>query len=126
MGYNTDGRGLLESLRDDAGFLPEGKRAVVLGSGGAAGAIVAALVLGRVSHMTVVSRDPAHADELIARMAPYARDTELVGGRHAGRSASAVRGGRPHRQRDAAGHAAGRRPAGYRPNGSTPGRSSPT
>ena len=78
MGYNTDGRGLLESLRDDAGFVPEGKRAVVLGSGGAAGAIVAALVLGRVAHMTIVSRDPAHADELVARMAPYAHDTELV------------------------------------------------
>jgi shikimate dehydrogenase len=77
MGYNTDGRGLLESLRDDAGFEPEGKRAVVLGSGGAAGAIVAALVLARVSHMTIVSRDPAHADDLIARMSPYARDTEL-------------------------------------------------
>jgi shikimate dehydrogenase len=78
MGYNTDGRGLLESLRDDAGFVPEGKRAVVLGSGGAAGAIVAALVLARVAHMTIVSRDPAHADGLIARMTPHARDTELV------------------------------------------------
>ena len=78
MGYNTDGRGLLESLRDEAGFAPEGKRAVVLGSGGAAGAIVAALVLARVAHMTIVSRDPAHADELIARMEPYAHDTELT------------------------------------------------
>lgn len=78
MGYNTDGRGLLESLRDDAGFVPEGRRAVVLGSGGAAGAIVAALVLGRVAHMTIVARDPARADELLARTAPYARDTELV------------------------------------------------
>ena len=28
--------------------------------------------------MTIVSRDPAHADGLIARMTPYARDTELV------------------------------------------------
>ena len=90
MGYNTDGRGLMESLRDDAGFLPEGKRAVVLGSGGAAGAIVAALVLGRVSHMTVVSRDPAHADELVARMAPYARDTELVVVKTGDESASLV------------------------------------
>ena len=78
MGYNTDGRGLLESLRDDAGFDPEGKRAAVLGSGGAASAIVAALVLARVAHITIVSRDPARADELIARMAPYAHDTELV------------------------------------------------
>jgi len=78
MGYNTDGRGLLESLRDEVGFTPESKRAVVLGSGGAAGAIVAALVLAGVSHMTIVSRDPAHADELIARMTPHARSTELA------------------------------------------------
>ncbi len=78
MGYNTDGRGLLESLRDDAAFEPEGKRAVVLGSGGAASAIVAAFGLARVAHMTIVSRDPAHADELIARVAPHARDTELL------------------------------------------------
>jgi len=78
MGYNTDGRGLLESLRDDAGFTPEGKRAVVLGSGGAAGAIVAALVLAGVAHMTIVSRDPAHADGIISRLTPHARNTELV------------------------------------------------
>lgn len=78
MGYNTDGRGLMESLRDEVGFVPEGKRAVVLGSGGAAGAIVAALVLAGVSHMTIVSRDPVHADELITRMTPHARSTELV------------------------------------------------
>jgi shikimate dehydrogenase len=77
LGYNTDGRGLLESLRDDVGFEPEGKRAVVLGSGGAAGAIVAALVLAGVAHMTIVSRDPAHADGIIARMTPHARDTGL-------------------------------------------------
>jgi shikimate dehydrogenase len=78
LGYNTDGRGLLESLRDEAGFEPQGKRAVVLGSGGAAGAIAAALVLAGVSHLTIVSRDPAHADGLIARLTPHARDTELT------------------------------------------------
>ncbi len=93
MGYNTDGRGLLESLRDDAGFDPAGKRAVVLGSGGAAGAIVAALVLARASHVTIVSRDPAHADGLIARMTPYARDTELVVVRTGDDSAALVQAG---------------------------------
>lgn len=91
MGYNTDGRGMLESLRDEASFTPEGKRAVVLGSGGAAGAIVAALVLGHLAHMTIVSRDPAHADDLLARMAPYARDTELAVVHGGGESESFVR-----------------------------------
>ncbi len=90
LGYNTDGRGLLESLRDDAGFDPAGKRALVLGSGGAAGAIAAALVLAGVAHLTIVSRDPAHADGLIARLTPHARDTELAVVRSGDESAALV------------------------------------
>jgi shikimate dehydrogenase len=78
MGYNTDGRGLLESLREEAGFEPAGKRIVMIGSGGAAAAVLAALVLERAAHVTVISRDPAHAEDLVARMRVHARDTELV------------------------------------------------
>ncbi len=78
MGYNTDGRGLLESLRDEAGFTPEGKRIAIVGSGGAAAAVLAALVLERAAHITVISRDPAHAEDLVARIEVHARETELV------------------------------------------------
>ena len=78
MGYNTDGRGLLESLRDEAGFTPQGKRIVIVGSGGAAAAVLAALVLERASHVAVISRDPAHAEDLVSRIEVHARDTELV------------------------------------------------
>lgn len=78
MGYNTDGRGLLESLRDEAGFTPEGHRITMIGSGGAAASVLAALVLERAAHVTVISRDPAHAEDLVARMRVHARDTELV------------------------------------------------
>jgi len=78
MGYNTDGRGLLESLRDEAGFTPEGKRIALIGSGGAAAVVLAALVLERASHVTVISRDPSHAEDLVSRIRVHSRDTELV------------------------------------------------
>jgi shikimate dehydrogenase len=78
MGYNTDGRGLLESLREEAGFTPEGRRIVIVGSGGASASVLAALVLERAAHVTVISRDPAHAEDLVSRMRVHARDTEMV------------------------------------------------
>ncbi|MDD5593128.1 MAG: shikimate dehydrogenase [Candidatus Margulisbacteria bacterium] len=39
VGYNTDGPGFIESLKEDAGFDPKGKKAVVLGAGGASRAV---------------------------------------------------------------------------------------
>src|SRR5271165_1537208 len=45
IGENTDGKGFLYGLRTDAGVDPKGQRAVVLGAGGAARAIVTELVL---------------------------------------------------------------------------------
>lgn len=78
MGYNTDGRGLLESLRDEANFTPAGRTVTIIGSGGAAAAVLAALVLERVSRVTVISRNRAHAEDLIASVAVCGRDTELI------------------------------------------------
>ncbi len=78
MGYNTDGRGLLESLRTEAGFTAQGRRIAIVGSGGAAAAVLAALVLERAGNVTVISRDRAHAEDLVSRMQIRARDTELV------------------------------------------------
>ncbi len=43
IGYNTDGPGFLESLQEDAGFEAAGKRAVVLGAGGASRAVATML-----------------------------------------------------------------------------------
>lgn len=39
VGYNTDGPGFIESLREDAGFEPVGKKVVVIGAGGASRAV---------------------------------------------------------------------------------------
>ncbi|MFA5894126.1 MAG: shikimate dehydrogenase [Candidatus Margulisiibacteriota bacterium] len=39
VGYNTDAPGFIESLQEDAGFEPEGKRVVIIGAGGASRAV---------------------------------------------------------------------------------------
>jgi len=43
VGYNTDGPGFIAAIGEDAGFDPDGKRALVLGAGGAARAVAVAL-----------------------------------------------------------------------------------
>lgn len=68
MGYNTDGRGLLETLAEDAGFDPCGKSVAIVGAGGAAGAAVTALLLAKASTLTLVNRDVSHAEALLERM----------------------------------------------------------
>lgn len=76
IGYNTDGRGLLESLEADASFQCEGKSAVIYGAGGAAGAAFVALVLAKVSRITIVNRSAENADDLLDRMSQLLRQTE--------------------------------------------------
>ncbi len=76
MGYNTDGRGLLESLQSEVGFDPCGAEVVLLGSGGAAGAAFVSFVLAKVSRVTVVSRNEQAARALVERMAPHLGQVE--------------------------------------------------
>ncbi len=64
IGENTDGKGFIRSLREDAGTDPTGKRAVVLGAGGAARAITVELALNGAEHITVVNRTPERGQAL--------------------------------------------------------------
>jgi shikimate dehydrogenase len=66
IGHNTDGKGFLRSVRDDAGVDPRGKRVVFLGAGGAARAMSVELALAGASHITIVNRSPARGQELAA------------------------------------------------------------
>ena len=58
VGFNTDGAGFLAAIRDEAAFDPSGKRALVLGAGGAARALAGsqrhhgAMLLGPTSWST--------------------------------------------------------------------------
>lgn len=72
IGYNTDGRGLLETLEHDAQFSPADKNVVILGAGGAAGGAVVALILARAARITLVNRDIGRAEELLERMSSHA------------------------------------------------------
>ena len=63
-GHNTDGVGFLRALRDEAGFAPEGRRALVLGAGGSARAIVLALSRSNVAGLTIANRTLSKAQTL--------------------------------------------------------------
>jgi shikimate dehydrogenase len=77
IGYNTDGRGMLESLSVDAECNPCGKNVVILGAGGAAAAAFVALILAKSASITVVNRNLERAEELLDRMAPRAGEIAL-------------------------------------------------
>jgi len=66
IGENTDGKGFLRSLREDAGVDPSGLRIVVLGAGGAARAMTVELALAGASHISIVNRSADRARPLVA------------------------------------------------------------
>jgi shikimate dehydrogenase len=64
VGHNTDGKGFLRSVRDDAGVDPAVKRIVFLGAGGAARAMSVELALAGSAHITIVNRTPDRGQAL--------------------------------------------------------------
>jgi len=64
VGYNTDARGFIRSLKEDAFFDPKGRRVVVLGSGGAARAVCFGLLAEGVASIVIVNRTLRRANEL--------------------------------------------------------------
>jgi shikimate dehydrogenase len=79
FGYNTDAPGFVRALRHDGEFEPRGKRAVLLGAGGAARAVAFALVKGGISRLTIVNRTLGRAESLASVIEEAAgRCTEIV------------------------------------------------
>lgn len=68
IGYNTDGAGFIESLSQEGGFDPRGKRVLLLGAGGAASAITFSLVEKKVSELFIANRTFKKAQELVDRL----------------------------------------------------------
>jgi shikimate dehydrogenase len=67
-GHNTDAFGFLRALSDDGGFHLMGKQVLLLGAGGAARAVVAALVRSEVHDLIIANRNGERA-EALARLA---------------------------------------------------------
>ena len=65
IGANTDGKGFLRSLRDDAHMDPAGRKLMILGAGGAARSISVELALAGASEIEIVNRSAARARELV-------------------------------------------------------------
>ncbi|MGC9400428.1 MAG: shikimate dehydrogenase [Anaerolineae bacterium] len=77
-GHNTDVPGFLAALRS-GDFEPQGKRAIVIGAGGAARAVVYALLSAGAQKVTVLNRTPSRAVALVDDLAPHAQATALHG-----------------------------------------------
>ncbi len=73
VGENTDGEGLMRSLRESAGFDAAGQRCVVLGAGGAARAVVLALAAAGAAEVAVVNRSRERAEQAAALAGPVGR-----------------------------------------------------
>ncbi|RQD78535.1 MAG: shikimate dehydrogenase [Halanaerobium sp. MSAO_Bac5] len=63
-GYNTDVIGFQRQI-EEAGFVVKDKKAVVIGAGGAARAVIAALIQLNLAEVTIVNRSKANAEELV-------------------------------------------------------------
>ncbi|MBI2867261.1 MAG: shikimate dehydrogenase [Chloroflexi bacterium] len=72
-GYNTDVEGFLRALREDGGFDPKGKTALVLGAGGSARAVCFGLAEAGVEALFLVNRTLARAQALAQEMKPLVR-----------------------------------------------------
>ncbi|HJO79868.1 MAG: shikimate dehydrogenase [Acidimicrobiales bacterium] len=66
IGHNTDGGGFIDGLAHDSGLDPAGRRAVVVGAGGAARAVVHALGTAGAVDIAVINRTPARAEAAAA------------------------------------------------------------
>jgi shikimate dehydrogenase len=65
-GTNTDGEGFVASLARGAAFVPQGRRCLVIGAGGAARAVILALAQAGASRVTVMNRTPGRAADAVA------------------------------------------------------------
>jgi len=63
-GENTDGKGFMRSLTEDAGVDPAGKNIVIIGAGGAARAIAVELALAGAEQITILNRTEKRGKEL--------------------------------------------------------------
>ena len=78
VGHNTDGIGLLTSLRQEGDFDPVGKRCVILGAGGAARAVAVQLALVGAGSICIGNRTVKRAEALAAYVRARVPNVEVV------------------------------------------------
>lgn len=83
-GHNTDAPGFDRFLRRDPGFDPQGRSALLYGSGGAARAGALALARAGLAQLTVAARDGARAAPLVTMVQALGVPVALIGPGDAG------------------------------------------
>ncbi len=80
VGYNTDASGFIRALEEDGGFVPRGKRGVLIGAGGAARAVGFALVDAGARSLIILNRSIERGRELAwdLKWNLKASDTEVI------------------------------------------------
>lgn len=66
IGHNTDSRGYIRSLQEDAGFDPKGKKALIIGAGGAARGVIAGLAVNGIAEIVITNRTFEKGEALAA------------------------------------------------------------
>ncbi|MBK9575086.1 MAG: shikimate dehydrogenase [Rhodoferax sp.] len=69
---NTDGIGLVQDIRANAGFNLQGRQVLLIGAGGAAAGVLGPLILAKPTGITVANRSPDKAQALVQRHTPLA------------------------------------------------------
>jgi shikimate dehydrogenase len=77
-GYNTDAEGFVQALRHLGGFEPAGKRAVLIGAGGAARAVSFALARGGVRSLIITDIVEERAQVLSSSLTPLGVETSVL------------------------------------------------
>ena len=90
VGHNTDAGGFIEALRQSGGFEPSGKRALLLGAGGAARAAAFALVREGASELVIANRTLQRAAALAEELGGRARGVTAISLRDAAAIGEAV------------------------------------
>ena len=79
VGYNTDLDGFVKGLKSYGGFEPGGKRALLLGAGGAARAAAFGLVEERVASLTIANRTVGRAESLAREVSGVLATVSAIG-----------------------------------------------
>ena len=77
VGHNTDSRGYIRSLQEDAGFDPKGKKGLIIGAGGAARGVVAGLSVNGISEIVIANRTLEKGEALAAEFGGKFREIKF-------------------------------------------------
>ncbi|MFC1496410.1 shikimate dehydrogenase [Candidatus Margulisiibacteriota bacterium] len=78
IGYNTDGPGFIDSLKQDINFNPAGKNIILLGAGGAGSAVAMMLADSKIKKLTIQEPRTEQVDKLLNKTKKYYPTLEVA------------------------------------------------